>query len=205
MAPTTTESPAPMAALEQELQDLETSEDVLDQRTGNLEMKSAFVVLLAFCALALSIAAIAVALVSAGNDKTTTVTQQVPAPAKAAVPAAPAASVPQTAANGKVAVKLGEMFVRPNVTQAKAGKVTFTVHNTGTLVHEMIVGRAPIKGPLATGKMSEATSVGEVAELKPGASGAVKLTLKPGNYVLFCNVPGHFAAGQHVAFTVTKG
>ncbi len=27
--------------------------------------------------------------------------------------------------------------------------------------------------------------------------------LKPGNYVLFCNVSGHYAAGQHIPFTVT--
>ncbi|MEA2497054.1 MAG: hypothetical protein QOJ29_4965, partial [Thermoleophilaceae bacterium] len=120
-----------------------------------------------------------------------------PAPA-AAAPAA-AAAVP-----GSVSVKLGEMFVRPDVTQGAAGKVTFHVQNTGKLVHEMIVGKPPIKGPLASGKMSEATSVGEVAELKPGAAGSVKLSLKPGTYVLYCNIAGHFAAGQHVTFTVTK-
>ena len=93
---------------------------------------------------------------------------------------------------GTVNVKLGEMFVRPNVTQGAAGKITFHVQNTGKLVHEMIVGKPPIKGPLATGKMSEATSVGEVAELKPGTAGSVKLSLKPGNYILYCNVAGPF-------------
>ena len=29
------------------------------------------------------------------------------------------------------------------------------------------------------------------------------LNLKPGKYQLFCNVPGHYAAGQHIPFTVT--
>jgi uncharacterized cupredoxin-like copper-binding protein len=28
--------------------------------------------------------------------------------------------------------------------------------------------------------------------------------LKPGKYMLFCNVQGHYAAGQHTVFTVTK-
>ena len=31
----------------------------------------------------------------------------------------------------------------------------------------------------------------------------VTLELKPGSYVLFCNVSGHYAAGQHTPFTVT--
>ena len=28
------------------------------------------------------------------------------------------------------------------------------------------------------------------------------LTLKPGHYVLICNLPAHYKAGQHVDFTV---
>jgi uncharacterized cupredoxin-like copper-binding protein len=182
--------------VERELHELEDANDALDQRTGNLELRGTLGTLFAFFSLAIALAALTVALVSAGNKKTVTVLQ-------AAKPG-PAAAAPSTAVTaGVVDVKLGEMFVRPNVTQGAAGQVTFHVQNTGKLVHEMIVGKAPIKGPLATGKMSEGTSVGEVAELKPGTAGSVKLSLKPGTYVLYCNVPGHFAAGQHAAFTVT--
>ena len=201
--PTTTTPPnGSVPEVVTELHELEDANDVLDQRTGNLELKRTFGTLFTFFSLAVALAALTVALVTAGNKKTVTVIQR-------AAPAAPAAAVPSTgtaspAIAGAVSVKLGEMFVRPDVTQAVAGKVTFRVQNTGKLVHEMIVGQAPIKGPLGTGKMSEATSVGEVAELKPGSAGSVKLSLKPGNYILFCNVPGHFLAGQHVAFTVTK-
>jgi uncharacterized cupredoxin-like copper-binding protein len=186
--------------VERELHELEDANDVLDQRTGNLEMRGTFGTVFVFFSLAVSLAALTVALVSAGGNKTVTVLQAAKAAPAAAAPATKAA--PVTA--GVVSVKLGEMFVRPNVTQGAAGKVTFHVQNTGTLVHEMIVGRVPIKGPLADGRMSEKTSVGEVAELKPGTAGRVTLSLKPGKYILFCNVPGHFAAGQHVAFTVTK-
>jgi uncharacterized cupredoxin-like copper-binding protein len=42
-----------------------------------------------------------------------------------------------------------------------------------------------------------------VQEMRPGQSGRVTLRLKPGKYELFCNVPGHYAAGQHTVFTVT--
>jgi uncharacterized cupredoxin-like copper-binding protein len=30
------------------------------------------------------------------------------------------------------------------------------------------------------------------------------LKLTPGNYMLFCNVSGHYAAGQHIRFSVTS-
>jgi uncharacterized cupredoxin-like copper-binding protein len=30
------------------------------------------------------------------------------------------------------------------------------------------------------------------------------LKLMPGKYMLFCNVPGHYAAGQHTVLTVTQ-
>lgn len=39
----------------------------------------------------------------------------------------------------------------------------------------------------------------------PGGHGRMALKLKPGKYELFCNVPGHYAAGQHASFNVTNG
>jgi uncharacterized cupredoxin-like copper-binding protein len=194
MATTTQEPSTP--TVEQELHELEDSNDALDQRTGNLEMRGGLAVLFAFFAIAVSLAALTVSFISSGKSSTKTVVQRAPA---ATAPAAPAATAP-----GTVAVKLGEMFVRPNATTVAAGKVTFQVQNTGKLVHEMIVSKAPVAFPSGAAKASEKTSVGEVAELQPGTSGQTKLNLTPGTYVLYCNVPGHYAAGQHIAFTVTK-
>jgi uncharacterized cupredoxin-like copper-binding protein len=45
---------------------------------------------------------------------------------------------------------------------------------------------------------------GEVSELDPGASGSLTVALKPGKYLLICNVPGHYAAGMWAPFEVTK-
>ena len=45
-------------------------------------------------------------------------------------------------------------------------------------------------------------AVGETQELQPNASKSIQLTLAPGNYLLVCNVPGHYAAGMVLAFTV---
>ena len=44
--------------------------------------------------------------------------------------------------------------------------------------------------------------LGEVSELEPGKTGALRLDLKPGKYLLFCNIPGHFTSGMWTIFTV---
>lgn len=92
----------------------------------------------------------------------------------------------------------------------KAGKITFKVKNTSKdTIHEMIVMyRADPKDPLpyidAENRVDEdkAGDKGEVSELDPGASGTLTVNLKPGKYVLICNVPGHFATGMWTEFTV---
>ena len=44
--------------------------------------------------------------------------------------------------------------------------------------------------------------LGEISDLKPGASGSLTLNLKPGYYMLICNQPGHYKAGMKVRFEV---
>jgi uncharacterized cupredoxin-like copper-binding protein len=45
---------------------------------------------------------------------------------------------------------------------------------------------------------------GEVSELDPGTSGTLTVALKPGKYVLICNVPGHFDSGMWAEVDITK-
>lgn len=93
---------------------------------------------------------------------------------------------------------------------AKAGKITFKVKNSSKdTIHEMIVMyRANPKDPLPyiadENRVDEdkAGDKGEVSELDPGASGSLTVDLKPGKYVLICNVPGHFVSGMWTEFTV---
>lgn len=93
---------------------------------------------------------------------------------------------------------------------AKAGKITFKVKNSSKdTIHEMIVMyRANSKDPLPyiadENRVDEdkAGDKGEVSELDPGASGSLTVDLKPGKYVLICNVPGHFVSGMWTEFTV---
>ena len=107
--------------------------------------------------------------------------------------------------NGAVSVSLNEFNVLPAVQGARAGKVTFTVQNTGKAEHEFVVVKTVRPaGSLAGhgGEAGEAGNVGEIGSVKPGAQKKLTLTLKKGHYSLLCNLPGHYANGQYVDFYV---
>ncbi|MCB1492538.1 MAG: hypothetical protein KDJ77_12220 [Rhodobiaceae bacterium] len=101
------------------------------------------------------------------------------------------------------------MGVKASTDKVPAGEVTFEVKNSSKdLVHEMIVSpltSADEKLPYDTngGKVDEdaAGHLGEVAELEPGQSGALRINLKPGSYILFCNIPGHYMGGMWTTIT----
>jgi uncharacterized cupredoxin-like copper-binding protein len=105
-----------------------------------------------------------------------------------------------------VKVQLKEFKVLPSPLTAKRGAVSFSVKNTGGVPHELVVLKtktAPAKLPVKGGKAVETGRVGRVGPLKPGASKRLNLTLKAGKYVLLCNLPGHYQAGQRIGFTAT--
>ena len=93
-----------------------------------------------------------------------------------------------------------------------AGRVTFRAVNQSTSqVHELIVvrtesGQAALAYDDKQAKVVEKRihRLGEIADLKPAASGSMTLNLKPGSYVLICNQPGHYKAGMTAALSVTK-
>jgi uncharacterized cupredoxin-like copper-binding protein len=95
---------------------------------------------------------------------------------------------------------------------APTGVVSFQVTNTSKdTVHEMIlVYLADPKAPLAYSEKDSKLDedkigyVAEVSELDPGKSGTLTKVLKAGEYLLVCNVAGHFMAGMWTKFEVTK-
>jgi len=107
---------------------------------------------------------------------------------------------------------MGMMAIRTSVATAKAGKVRFEVVNYSTsLLHEMeVVAVEDINGALPydynAGKVTieKAREKGEVEDLKPNAVKVLEVTLPAGNYLLVCNLPGHYAAGMVAPFTVTQ-
>jgi len=42
-----------------------------------------------------------------------------------------------------------------------------------------------------------------VSELEPGQSGSLTIAMKPGKYILFCNIPGHYVMGMWAILEIT--
>jgi uncharacterized cupredoxin-like copper-binding protein len=92
----------------------------------------------------------------------------------------------------------------------RPGIVTFEVLNgSKDTIHEMIVAKlADAKQPLPyicnENRVDEDKEgdLGEVSELDAGKSGALRIEMAPGKYILYCNVPGHYTAGMWTTFTV---
>ena len=111
--------------------------------------------------------------------------------------------------NGDKSKATMAMLAVPNT--VRAGKVKFIVSNkSGDTVHEMIV--APVADPTkpldyvqAEDRVNEeaAGHLGEVSELEPGKSWTLEVDLKPGTYILYCNIPKHYMAGMWTLLTVT--
>ena len=101
------------------------------------------------------------------------------------------------------------MGIKLDKTAVNAGEVKFKVNNSSQETeHEMIILPVPADGNLpydekeARFDEDKAGALGEVSELAPGKSGEVTLHLKPGKYVLSCNVANHFANGMWTTLTV---
>jgi uncharacterized cupredoxin-like copper-binding protein len=124
--------------------------------------------------------------------------------ATSAGPALGAGATAPAALAKHVNVGLKEFSVNPSASQAASGRVTFAVHNAGTVPHELVVLRTPKSaGSLLNGaRADEGGNVGETGDLAPGKSKTIAINLKPGHYAVICNLPGHYRAGQHTDFNV---
>jgi len=106
----------------------------------------------------------------------------------------------------------GKMGMTLDQATVQAGRITFLVKNDATTEsHEMLVIKLPsadaelpydaAKEKVPEGKVKK---LGEVSNLKPGASKDLTLDLTPGTYKLICNIKGHYMAGMSALVTVTK-
>jgi uncharacterized cupredoxin-like copper-binding protein len=90
-----------------------------------------------------------------------------------------------------------------------AGAVRLTVHNEGPDTHELIVvreGRNPL--PFRRDGLTvdeDAVEQSKAGGLEPGAPDSEReltVRLRPGRYVLFCNMSGHYMGGMHTELVV---
>jgi uncharacterized cupredoxin-like copper-binding protein len=123
----------------------------------------------------------------------------------AALAAAGAAIGAQHMSAKTVKVKEKEWGMPAVPARVAAGKVTFVVRNVGRLKHEFVVVKTKRRAanlPLKGARAVETGRVGKIPTFKPGQTKRLTLTLKRGHYVLFCNLPAHYKAGQRSDFSV---
>ena len=111
-------------------------------------------------------------------------------------------------------IELDEFVIRPGLTRARPGVVTFNVSNAGELTHEFIVIESDLhiaELPRAEDDLgvdeSQLDIVGRIENIAPGASSEVSLNLDNGNYILICNIVGdksHYITGMYNRFTVSN-
>ena len=120
-----------------------------------------------------------------------------------------------TGASGQATViQMGEFFFEPKNATVKAGKTTIEAPNIGKVEHELVLFKttmSPAKLPTeANGEVDEekmdeiAGETGEIPDVEAGKTKSEEFELTPGKYVMFCNLPGHYAAGMYGTLTVTK-
>ncbi len=112
----------------------------------------------------------------------------------------------------KVNVELNEWKIIPNPDSAAAGTVEFTAKNTGSIEHEMVIVKTDLapdalptndSGTRVDENSDKFEVIGEISEFEAGKTETADFDLEPGNYVLFCNIEGHYKAGMTTGFTVS--
>jgi len=111
-------------------------------------------------------------------------------------------------------IQMGDFFFSPSDGTAKPGPTTIEAPNEGSVEHEMVLFKTnmdPAKLPTeASGGVDEekmdkiAESAGEIPDVEAGDDKSAGFKLTPGKYVMFCNLPGHYAQGMYGTLTVTK-
>jgi len=93
-----------------------------------------------------------------------------------------------------------------SVSTVEAGTVTFAVTNEGDQVHEIEVFAGsntvlPVDKNVAN--VSGLTLIDEIEDILPGGNVRLTLDLPAGDYIVICNLPGHYEMGMVTKLVVT--
>ena len=89
-----------------------------------------------------------------------------------------------------------------------SGDLRFELSNADAIAHNFVLLRTEQAGsalPTDEGHVDlehAGEVVGGVEALAPGAQGSHTFNLQPGNYVLYCNIEGHYQGGMYYQLTV---
>jgi uncharacterized cupredoxin-like copper-binding protein len=103
---------------------------------------------------------------------------------------------------------LKDFSIALEAVSAPAGSTTFDIANDGPSTHEFEVIRTDLAVdalPVSSAQVNvdSLNLIDEVEGTAPGTLTHLTVDLTPGNYVLICNVAGHYQAGMRIAFTAT--
>jgi uncharacterized cupredoxin-like copper-binding protein len=104
-------------------------------------------------------------------------------------PATTTSAAPAPAETQAITATEGEMFIEFSEDSFTPGTYTIQVNNTGNMPHDLILEQ---NGQDVTG-----TEV-----IQPGQSATLEVTLEAGDYVFYCSVGAHRAAGMELPVTV---
>ena len=113
------------------------------------------------------------------------------APTTAAPTSTATAEARPTAPDGAIKVSLTDFAITPATLTAKAGSVVFFVTNDGKTPHNLTLLDSAKK------------DAGHTADLSPGKTAVLTVTLAAGSYHIDCSLPGHESLGMSGTVTVS--
>ena len=107
----------------------------------------------------------------------------------------------------QLTVDMKEYSVTLSAASLKAGPTKIGIRNVGTMEHEFELIKTDVafdKLPtdVGSGKAKEDGLVKQVKVIQPNRVATVTADLQPGNYVIICNVAGHYQLGMRAALKV---
>lgn len=139
------------------------------------------------------------------TDSSAAVTSEADADADAGTAGTATSSGP---ADASLEITMNDFSFDPADATTKAGAVEISAPNDGATIHELVLAKSnldPAKLPtIGDGEVDEeALDVpGEIPDVPAGETGTATIDLTPGKYVIFCNLPGHYAQGMYGSLTV---
>ena len=100
---------------------------------------------------------------------------------------------------GTLTVAMGDYWFKPSTHRVRAGRYRFTARNYGSIPHDIMLARMPIK--FESPAQPADAGVG-LDDMSPGMTRTMIVTLTPGRWEWFCSLPGHYAAGQRAVLQV---
>lgn len=119
-----------------------------------------------------------------------------------------ASCAPDASNAARIEIELADDSITLDPSEIGAGRVVFETRNASTgTVHEFEVFEGGTAGAVlpvdnAVADTSGLRLIDEVEDIVPGASASLAMDVRPGTYLIICNLPGHYVSGMWAYLTV---